>query len=193
MLDPTSLTTLLLTTPEAEHGAHGAFNWFQLGSMFFNFVVFFGFLAFVLRKPLAAFLVARREKMAEQLRDAQSKQAAAEKRLSEYAARLANLEEEVRRVVQAFEAEGRAEAERLRVEGERAMERLKREVDFTLRQESLKAIKEIRAAGVDATLGMAESLISERITDADRRRLTDDYIKKLTPGSTSLAPKGEAS
>ncbi|MCC7385106.1 MAG: ATP synthase F0 subunit B [Deltaproteobacteria bacterium] len=193
MLDLTSLTTLLLATPEAEHGAHGAFNWFQLGSMFFNFVVFFGFLAFVIRKPLATFLVGRREKMAEQLRDAQSKQAAAEKRLSEYAARLANLEDEVRRVVQAFEAEGRAEAERLRVEGERAMERLKREVDFTLRQESLKAIKEIRAAGVDATLGMAESLISERITDADRRRLTDDYIKKLTPGSTSLLPKGEAS
>src|SRR5688500_18607354 len=134
---------LLLLIAEAAHdGDHGAVNWFSLGSQLFNFVLFFGFLAYLLRRPLAAFLETRRENMAHQLREAQEKTAEAERKLTEYAHRLDNLEDEVGRIVKSFEAQGTADRDRLRQDADKAIERLVREVDFTIRQESLKAQRE---------------------------------------------------
>jgi F-type H+-transporting ATPase subunit b len=182
----------LLLLSASEHGAghgHGEVNWFSLGSQVFNFVIFFGFLAYVLKQPLKSFLETRRETMAVQLREAETKQAEADKKLSEYGYKLDHLEDEVSRIVSSFEAQGKADQERLRADTDRAIERLVREVDFTIKQEALKAQKEIREAGVRATLAIAEKIVIERITDADRRRLADEYIAKITPPLTSLQPK----
>lgn len=184
------MNELFLTLIAAGGEGHGHVNWFSIGSQLFNFFLFFGFLGYVLRKPLQEFLKTRRENMAVQLREAQTKQAEAEKKLTEYAGRLDNLEHEVQRIVQSFEQQGQADRDRLRADADKAIERLVREVDFTLRQESLKAQKEIREAGVKATLALAEKLITERITDADRRRLADEYIAQVSPSPAgSLSPK----
>lgn len=181
-------TTHLFLTLMAASGEHGEVNWFAVGSMIVNFFLFFGFLGYVLRRPVKGYLETRRENMAVQLREAQTRQAEAERKLAEYEGKLANLEGEVQRIVKSFEAQGEADRERLKNDADRAMERLVREVDFTLRQESLKAQREIREAGVKATLAMAEQMITERITDADRRRLADEYIGQVAP-TPSIAPK----
>ncbi len=192
-----STTTLALDTLSllvaAGGGGDGSFNLFSLVSQYVNFFILFGGIAFLVKKPLQTFLETRREDMAGKLREAQQKQAEAERRLAEYGQKLEHLEEEIGRVVKSFEAQGEADRLRLVQEADKAVERLVREVDFTIRQESVKATKEIRDAGVTATLAMAEKLIAERITDSDRRRLADEYIAQVLPTPTTVPPKGPAS
>lgn len=163
-----------------DHGGdHHAFNLFEYLSTVTNFLVMFGFLAYVLKQPLATFLETRRENMAAKLREAKDKQANAEKRIAEYKHRLDHLEEEVQRIVTSFEKEAEADRERLRQDADRAIERLTREANFTITQEVRKAEKAIREAAASATLEAAEAMVKERITDADQRRLADTYIANL--------------
>ena len=61
-----------------------------------------------------------------------------------------------------------------------------READFTIRQEALKAQREIRAAAVKTTLEMAEALVLERITDSDQRRLADEYIGSVESNANGV-------
>lgn len=187
-----NFTTEALSLLVAAGGGDGHWDPFKLASQYINFFILFGGLAYLLKKPLQTFLEMRRENMAGQLREAQEKQAEAERRLAEYAQKLGRLEDEIARVVKSFEAQGEADRQRMVMEADKAVERLVREVDFTIRQESVKATKEIREASVQATLVMAEKLITERITDSDRRRLADEYIAQVLPNST-VPPKGPAS
>jgi len=179
---------ILMAAAGAEHGAAAHdehLSWWVIGSMFTNFILFFGFLFVKLRRPVVDALAERRTNMAKQLEEAQAKQRAAEAQLAEYKAKLANLEAEVSQVVSSYEATAKAEVERMRQDNEKAIERLSRESDFTIQQEMRKAEKLIREAAVRATLEAAESLIKERITDADRRRLVDQYISNLEQSTPS--------
>jgi F-type H+-transporting ATPase subunit b len=180
---------ILMAAAGAEGAAHGGdehhLSWFVIGSMFTNFVLFFGFLFVKLKGPVAGALVERRTNMAKKLEEAQAKQREAEAQLAEYKAKLANLEAEVQRVVASYEATAKAEVDRMRQDTDKAIERLARESDFTIQQEMRKAERMIREAAVRATLEAAEALIKDRITDADRRRLVDQYISNLEQSTPS--------
>lgn len=177
----------LAQTLVAAGGAHGdgSWDWFKLGGMFTNLLLFVAFLVWVLKKPLQNFLSGRRSGMAQRLDAARAKQEEAERRLAEYEHKLKNLESEIEAIVKSHEAQGEADRQRLKDETEKSIERLLREVDFTIHQESLKAQKDIRAAAVGATLEMAEELVKNRITDADRRRLADEYITRIGKNGAS--------
>ena len=86
-----------------DHGHHHV-DWFAVGSMIFNAVLFFGFLAYKAKPAIADGLLSRRNTMVQRLEEAQKKQAEAEKRLAEYAHKLEHLEEEVARIVKSYEA-----------------------------------------------------------------------------------------
>lgn len=173
-----SLFGLVIATG-AEGAEHHGFDLFEYLSTLTNFLIMFGFLAYVIRKPLLKFLEMRRENMAAALRAAKVKQEEAERRLTEYAHKLDHLEEEVQRIVEGYEKEAAADREHLRQEADRAIERLVRETEFTIRQEAKKAERAIKSAAVQATLEAAEEIIRNRITEADQRRLTDAYIHSL--------------
>lgn len=176
------LLSLLAASGAGEHGGghgHEHVDWFAVGSMIFNAVLFFGFILYKAKPAIADGLLNRRNTMVQRLEEAQKKQAEAEKRLAEYAHKLEHLEEEVARIVKSYEAEAAADKARMEQETEKAIERLARESDFTIKQEFRKAEKAIRAAAVSATVEVAEQLVTRRITDADRRRLTDNYIRDL--------------
>ena len=159
------------------HDAH--INWWVLGSMITNAVLFFGFIAMKLKPHVSNGLIARRENMAKQLEEARAKQAEAERRLDEYKTKLENLEAEVARIVRSYEAEAEADKARLAEDAERAMQRFARETEFTISQEVKKAEKAIREAAIGATLEAAEQLLAAKITADDRRRLADEYIREL--------------
>jgi F0F1-type ATP synthase membrane subunit b/b' len=176
---PAAAAPEIVTTIEATFVMKPRFDVFEYVSTVTNFIIMFGFLAYVLKRPLTLFLEARRENMAEALREAKAKQAEAEKRLDEYGHKLDHLEEEVARIVTAYEKEAEADRERLKQDADRAIDRLVRETEFTIRQEARKAEKAIREAAVQATLETAEEIVKARITEADHRRLADTYIASL--------------
>jgi F-type H+-transporting ATPase subunit b len=160
-----------------EHSNH--IDWFVLGSMITNALLFFGFLALRLKPHVSNGLIARRENMAKQLEEARAKQAEAERRLAEYKTKLENLEAEVARIVKSYESEAEADRRRMQEEADRAIQRFVRETEFTISQEAKKAEKAIRNAAISATLEAAEQLLTSRITSDDRRRLADEYIRDL--------------
>lgn len=172
------LLGLIAAAGGGDHGDHSV-NWWVLGSMFTNFVLFFGFLAVKLKGPVGSALENRRSDMAKRLEEAQAKQREAEARLAEYKEKLANLESEVQRVIASYEAEAKADAERMQADTDKAIERLARESEIHIQQEVRKAEQTIRESAVRATLEAAEALIKDRITDADQRRLVDQYISNL--------------
>ena len=160
-------------------GAHHGVDWLFVASLFTNFLLFFGFLFWLVAPMVSRGLENRRASMAVELDEAQAKQAAAEARLAEYQAKLDNLENEVARVVQAYEREAMADRERIKAETEKALSRLARETDFTIQQEMLKAQQLIRKSAVDATLDAAEKKIRSRLTKDDHARLTSQYVSVL--------------
>lgn len=178
-MNPNGIETLLGMAASAAGGGHGELNWFVIASIVTNFILFFGFLAYKLRPAVANGLTNRRANMAKRLEEAKQKQAEAEKRLEEYAKKLENLEDEVERIVASYESEAKADATRMKEETEKALIRMQRENEFTINQEMRKVENFIRAEAVKATMEAAEQLVRERITDADRRRLTDQYITEL--------------
>lgn len=164
-------------------------DWLEMVSLFANALIFFGFLIWKLSPMVRDGLVKRRQSMAEQLEEAKKKQQHAEAKAAEFAQKLENLEAEVQRIVHSFEAEANADVERMKSEAEKAIARLARENDNTIKQEVLKAEQLIREAAVTATLEAAETLVKERVTDADRRRLADQYVSNLENGApASSAP-----
>ncbi len=163
----------------AAGGHSGEFNLFLVISLFTNFILFFGFLFIKLRPVVKTALHDRRENMGVRLREAEAKQKLAEARLAEYREKLENMELEIRRVVKGYEAEAEADVARLRDETSKSIDRLQRETEFTLQQEVRKAERVIRNAAAVATLETAEQLVKERITDADQRRLADQYVTQL--------------
>jgi F-type H+-transporting ATPase subunit b len=171
-------------TEAAEEAEHHGFDVFEYLSTVTNFVVMFGFLAYVLKRPVTLFLESRRDTMAKALHEAKHKQEEAEKRLLEYGHKLENLGVEVERIVASYQKEAEADRVQIRQDAERAIERLSRETEFTIRQEMRKAEKAIREAAVQSTVEMAEELIKGRITEADQRRLADTYISSLAPSPT---------
>ena len=165
-----------------DHGGdHGSIDWFELGSMFVNFALLFGFLAYVLLPIARNGLQARRKSISERLEEAQAKQADAEARLSEYKQKLANLEREFQAVVDSYEAQARADKERIEEETDRAIDRLSRESEFTIQQEVRKAERALREAAVERTLKEAEDLVKRNLTAEDHQRLTDRYVRNLQP------------
>ena len=154
-------------------------DWFVLGSMITNAVLFFGFIAVRLKPHVSNGLIARRENMQKQLEEARAKQAEAERRLDEYKKKLENLEAEVAQIVKSYEAEADADRRRLVEDTDRAAQRFARETEFTISQEVKKAEKAIRNAAVASTLEAAEQLLNSKITSDDRRRLADEYIRDL--------------
>jgi len=158
-------------------------NWLQILALWGNFFILLAALPAILRsltgRSPKEHLQNQREEMASQLKDAQEKQAAAEKRLAEYATKLGNLEKEVQDIMKGYEAQAKADEEKAHSDAEQKIERMMRDADFTISQESLKAQREIREAAIDATISLTQTIFSERITDADRRRLADEYISNI--------------
>jgi F-type H+-transporting ATPase subunit b len=171
-------------------GGHGdgSINWLQIGALWINFFILLALLPKVLKsltgRTPKEHLAASRDELQKQLEEAKAKQAQAESRLAEYAKKLENLEAEVDAIVKNYEAQGTSDKARIEEEADKAVERLKRESEFTIRQESLKAQRAIREAAVESTLRMAEELVKDRITDADRRRLADEYIGAVENGAS---------
>jgi len=165
-----------------DHG-HAHINWLEIIALWGNFFILLFFLPKIIKSLTGAtpkeHLQNQRNEMAQQLKDAEEKQAEAEKRLAEYAKKLGNLEREVKQIMAGYEAQAKADEEKAQTDAEQRIERLMRDADFTVNQESLKAQRAIRQAAIDATIELSESIISERITDADRRRLADEYISNL--------------
>ncbi|HPW16945.1 MAG TPA: hypothetical protein PLP83_01045 [Candidatus Aminicenantes bacterium] len=145
-----------------------------------NFLLLFGGLFLVLRKPVAALLAKRTGAVGEAIRRAGDDRAASEARAAEARDRLAGLEGRVRALKAEAEAEGRREAERIaaaaRAEAERLKKLTRRELDDQVRRsvQGLKAFVAARATD------LARERIRRRLTPETQAVLIDRSIDRLS-------------
>lgn len=152
-------------------------------SLIFWEIVSFGILLWVLYKfafpPILETLEARERKIRDGLEQAERHRGEAERTLREYEAKLS----EVGREADAVLAQAKDRAERLLEENEQRLlaeaERIKGDATREIERERRKAIQEIRTQTTELALLVAEKVVGRSLNDEDHRRLADEALQAV--------------
>ena len=144
-----------------------------------NFLILFGGLAYLLRKPIKQFLEDRVAQISTTIRDAEESRHGAETDLEKTEKRLNELSQEVEELREKALSDGEREKERIiraaQQEGERMKEAVQHEIEMISRA-GIRGLKEYAV-----TLAAAEALerIQKRLTPEKHTQLIDDSIERL--------------
>jgi F-type H+-transporting ATPase subunit b len=144
-----------------------------------NFLILFGGLTYLLRKPIKKFLQDRATQIGTTISDAEESRHGAETDLEKTEKRLIELNREIEELREKAVLEGGREKERIiraaREEGERMKKAAEQEIEMISRA-GIRGLKEYAV-----TLAAAEAIngIQERLTPEKHTRLIDDSIERL--------------
>jgi F-type H+-transporting ATPase subunit b len=144
-----------------------------------NFIILVGGLAFVLRKPLAAFFLSRSAEIRESIDGGRKALAESQSRMSAIEEKLRHLEEEIAAFKASAAREMEAEHERMRLataaEAEKMLESARSRMDTATRAAKLN----LRFYIAGEALKQAERMIRDRLDDATRTRLVSQFVARL--------------
>ena len=161
-------------------GEHGTKGWVATDTYrVMNFAVLFLGLFFLLRKPVSQFFGARIKGIEDQLSELETKKKDAKQKLGEYTAKLAQLDQEGKKIVDDYIRQGSEAKERILKEAETVADKLKeqarRNIDYEINQAKLRLQEEV----LEKAIVKAEEIIKNEITIEDHDRLVDEYLKKV--------------
>jgi len=146
-------------------------------------VINFGVLVFLVvrfgKKPLAAALTKRKETILREIDEAQTLRHAAEERLREYETRLEKIGDELDRVRREFREQGERDKERLVVEAKERRERMQKDTEILLSQESKQMRQELIAEVVNEATKQAADILAKRMTLGDHDRFAEAFLDQL--------------
>jgi len=162
----------------AEEAGHGGASLDFIGRVI-NFVVLFGGLIYLLRKPVKAYFDRRVQDTAAALSGAEASRREAEEKYRQSQARLADLAAEVRDMKRQAEEAAREERERISSAGTEEAARIRgltaQEIELQLQT----GIKELKAYAIERAVARAEARLERRLTAEDQARLIDRSIEQL--------------
>lgn len=169
----------LLAAPALAAEGGSAHPWLDLLYKAINLVVLVGILWYFLRKPVAGFFrnAAREER--EALDNTRQTETDAVKELEAQKTRLAQMQQELERMLADSRADAAAEMTRMTNEANAHADRMKQAALQKIEQEFRKAQIELRTELANRTLGLAEEGIKSRIGPTDHQRLVREYIDQL--------------
>ena len=161
-------------------GEHGTKGWVATDTYrVMNFAVLFLGLFFLLRKPVSQFFSARIKGIEDQLSELETKKKDAEQKLGEYTEKLAQLDQEGKKIVDDYIRQGNEAKERILKEAESVADKLKeqaiRNIDYEINQAKLRLQEEV----FEKAIMKAEEIIKNEITIEDHDRLVDEYLEKV--------------
>lgn len=165
---------LLQAGEEQEHGSAGL-----LIGQVINFVVLFGGLAYLLRKPLQAYLTQKVEEVTSLLENSEKEKQEARQRLEQTRDRLQSLASEAQKIKDDARNEALREKERLLQEAAFEAERLRKlatEEIYSLAQASR---RELKAYAIELSVALAEQRIKERMNPDLHRKVINRAIDSL--------------
>ncbi|MBN2266210.1 MAG: hypothetical protein JW775_10395, partial [Candidatus Aminicenantes bacterium] len=145
-----------------------------------NALILFGGLTLVMRKPVKAMLAKRTDDVGESIRSAEADRTGAEAKAKEAKAKLAGLEDEVRKVKADAEAAGRRETERIARAAAEEAERLKAFTRQELEAHLRRTVGELKAYAAGRATDLARERIRRRLTPETHARLIDRSIDRLS-------------
>lgn len=165
---------------EGGHGEGGSKGWVATDTYrVMNFAVLFIGLFLVLKKPVAQALGGRIQGIKEQLVELEEKKKAAEAKLAQYDAKMAELDQEAESLLAEYVKQGEDAKARILKEAEAAAEKLQEQASKNIEYEFLLAKAELKAEIVEKALAKAEAIIKEKINSDDQEKLVDEYLEKV--------------
>ncbi|GAB6909842.1 ATP synthase subunit b 1 [Desulfosarcina cetonica] len=172
-------TLVLASSAEGGHG-NEAKGWVATDTYrVMNFAVLFIGLFLVLKKPVAQALGGRIQGIKEQLEELEAKKKAAEAKLAEYNAKMAELDKEAEALLAEYLKQGEDAKDRILKEAELAAEKLKEQASKNIEYEFMQAKATLKEQIVEKALAKAEAMIKQKITSDDQEKLVDEYLEKV--------------
>ena len=145
-----------------------------------NFLVLFGALAYVLRKPVRDLLAKRTDGVGEGLSRAAAERAESEARAASSRAKLAGLGDEVEALRAAAAEEARRETERIARAARDEAERLKKLTRQELEEQVRLGLRELKAHAASRAADLARRRIRRRLTPELHSALIEKSIDRLS-------------
>jgi F-type H+-transporting ATPase subunit b len=162
-----------------EEGARVSATMDFLGKLV-NFLILFGGLGLVMRKPLKAMLAKRTADIGDSIRDAEGARAAAETKSEGSKARLAGLDREIGLLKAAAEEEGRRQTGRISQAAAGEAERLKKLTRQEVEEQVRLGVRELKAHAAARATDLARERIRKRLTPELQAALIDKSIDRLS-------------
>lgn len=150
-----------------------------------NFVALALVLEKLIFRRLRTRTVEKHESIRSELDRATAARNEAEILIGELRGRLDGLEDEAERLQRAAREQAEADRKRIIAEAEAEAERIRATAKATAEREAQARIREIESEVVSRAVDKAETLLRQRFSDADQRRMVDDYV-----ASVQTAPLG---
>jgi F-type H+-transporting ATPase subunit b len=150
------------------------------------FILDFAFFALLLwwygKRPIRQAFAQRHVQVKRALEEAASAFANAEGRYEEYKGKLANVEQEANRFVEAGRQDGGLERDQIVQAAKQYSERLRQDSSAVQRQEIDKARLRLRREVATEVLEITEKTLRDQLNDGDRTRLIEEAIDELENG-----------
>jgi F-type H+-transporting ATPase subunit b len=144
-----------------------------------NLVIYAGVLIFLIRKPMAAFFASRSAEIQDNLQKADREKREALAQLKTVEERLNKLDSEIADIKAQATREAEAEYQRVLQSAEEDSVKLRETAEREIQGLVKAARMELKAYAAEQTVTMAEGIIRKEMSDADSRRIVDDYINEL--------------
>ena len=144
-----------------------------------NFLVLFGGLGVLLRKPLANYLKGRGEGIQKDLQDASSSRETSEKELTKIDARLKVIAKEVEEIKKEAESLGKEEKARILADAEAEGKRLKEQTRQDIELLTQFGARDLKVFAVERAAELARERIKSRIRPENQPALIDRSIDRL--------------
>jgi F-type H+-transporting ATPase subunit b len=144
-----------------------------------NFVLLFGGLAFLLFKPLRAFVDGAISQARSSLDESRASRETAESRFEESKTRMTGLGGEIRKMKDDAASRGEREKERISKTAEEESERIRHLSRLEIEALTKGGIRELRAYAAEATTSLARDRIRGKIAAEDQSLLVDKSIERL--------------
>ena len=144
-----------------------------------NFIILFGGIAFILRKPIQSFLKARGQEIERSLKEAKEMKSESAGKLKAIKDRFEYLTDEIDKIRHDSEEQGRQERDRIIKAAHQEAERIKNFAQQEIAALSQGGTRELKKHVAKLATALAQDRIQKRLTDKGHSRLIDNSIDRL--------------
>ena len=163
-------------------------GWEEFLFQLLNLVILVGAIVYFARKPVLEYFEGRRAQIKGDLEAAAALLSEAEARNEEIQRKLSELQGEVEQLQSQSRTRAEEESQRILAEAQRSADRIQADATAAIDQELLRAQRELRAEAAGLAVDMAADILSQKVGDADRARLLDEFISRVEDGDASSTP-----
>jgi F-type H+-transporting ATPase subunit b len=144
-----------------------------------NTLALVAILVYFVKKPLVTFFVERKDQIRKDLAEAVEQRETALRLLAEYKGKIAGMEKELERMRVELRKAAESDSEKVMANAERMSLAVVESAKMTAEQEVRKARETLKNEAVELAVQMAETMIREKISEKDRKRIVEDYLVRV--------------